>query len=76
MPRYEDLDWGGLNFSLAQYQKIMDISRAGALSEIDEIKDFFAKFGAKLPAELEQQRQAFAQRAETAPEVWSIADAA
>ncbi|MBS1137006.1 MAG: pckG [Proteobacteria bacterium] len=76
MPRYEDLDWGGLNFSKVQYQQIMDVSRAGVLSEIDEIKDFFAKFGAHLPPELERQRQAFAQRAETAPDVWSIADAA
>jgi phosphoenolpyruvate carboxykinase (GTP) len=76
MPRYEDLDWGGLNFSKLQYQQIMDINRSGLLTEIDEIKDFFAKFGAQLPPDLEQQRQAFAQRAQTAPEVWSIADAA
>ncbi len=46
------------------------------MSEIDEIKDFFAKFGAQLPPDLERQRQAFAQRAQTAPEGWSIADAA
>jgi len=76
MPRYEDLDWGGLDFSKAKYQQIMDISRAGALAEIEEIKDFFAKFGAALPPELEKQRQAFAERAGKAPEVWSIAEAA
>jgi phosphoenolpyruvate carboxykinase (GTP) len=76
MPRYEDLDWGGLAFTKAQYQQIMDISRSGALSEIEEIKDFFAKFGAQLPPELEKQRQAFAERADKAPEVWSIAEAA
>jgi phosphoenolpyruvate carboxykinase (GTP) len=76
MPRYEDLDWGGLDFSKAKYQQIMDISRAGALAEIEEIKDFFAKFGAALPPELEKQRQAFAERAGKAPEVWSIAKAA
>jgi phosphoenolpyruvate carboxykinase (GTP) len=76
MPRYEDMDWGGLNYSKAQYQAIMDINRSGMMSEIEEIKAFFDKFGAKLPQELEQQRQQFAQRAEKAPELWSIADAA
>jgi phosphoenolpyruvate carboxykinase (GTP) len=76
MPRYEDITWGGLDFSKKQYEQIMDISRAGALSEIQEVKDFFSKFGSHLPAELERQRQQLAERAEKAPEVWHIAAAA
>jgi phosphoenolpyruvate carboxykinase (GTP) len=72
MPRYEDITWGGLTFTKAQYEQIMDINRSGALSETDEIKEFFGKFGAHLPKELEHQRQEFAQRAEKAPEVWKI----
>jgi phosphoenolpyruvate carboxykinase (GTP) len=76
MPRYEDLDLAGLDFSKAQFETITNISRAEALSEIEEIKTFFEKFGAQLPPELEIQRQEFGQRAEKAPEVWSVATAA
>jgi len=76
MPRYEDLDMEGLDFSKAQFETITSISRAEALNEISDIKEFFAKFGAQLPPELEAQRQAFGQRAEKAPEVWTVAEAA
>ncbi len=75
MPRYQDLNWSGLSFNRGQYEMIMDISRTGALGEAEEIKGYFAGFGATLPPELEKQRSAFAERAEKAPEVWSIAEA-
>jgi phosphoenolpyruvate carboxykinase (GTP) len=75
MPRYEDINWDGIEFSKAQYEQIMDISRAGASSETAEIKDYFAKFGDSLPKELEQIRQEFEKRADKAPELWSIATA-
>jgi phosphoenolpyruvate carboxykinase (GTP) len=76
MPRYEDLDLQGLDFSKAQFETITSINRAEALSEIEEIKGFFDKFGEKLPPELEKQRQEFGKRAEKAPEVWRVVDAA
>ncbi|MCM8594166.1 phosphoenolpyruvate carboxykinase (GTP) [Accumulibacter sp.] len=76
MPRYADITWGGLSFGEAQYAQIMDISRAGALDETEEIKEFFGKFGASLPSELEKQREEFAKRAEGAPDVWKIASTA
>ena len=75
MPRYQDLNWEGLSFNRGQYELIMDISRTGALSEAEEIKGYFAKFGNSLPGDLEKQRAAFAERAEKAPEIWSIAEA-
>jgi phosphoenolpyruvate carboxykinase (GTP) len=76
MPRYEDLDFEGLDFSKEQFETITSINRAEALNEIAEIKGFFEKFGAQLPAELEAQRQAFGERAEKAPEVWRVVEAA
>ncbi len=75
MPRYEDITWTGLHFTKDMYQEIMNVSRAGAVSEANEVKDYFAKFGHHLPQDLENQRQALAQRAEKAPEVWNIAAA-
>lgn len=76
MPRYEDITWAGLDFSKEKYQRIMDISREGAISEAKEIKAFFATFGDRLPPQLEIERQKLEQRAEQAPPVWSIATAA
>jgi phosphoenolpyruvate carboxykinase (GTP) len=70
MPRFEDLDLNGLDFTKEQFDAITSISRAEAASEIEEIKGFFEKFGAKLPPELEKQRQEFGARVSKAPEVW------
>ncbi len=73
MPTYEDITWAGLDFSKDKYLKIMNISREGAMAEAEEIKSYFATFGSHLPAELEAQRQALADRAGKAPQVWSMA---
>ncbi|MFO7642712.1 MAG: phosphoenolpyruvate carboxykinase (GTP), partial [Candidatus Competibacteraceae bacterium] len=48
MPRFEDLDLNGLDFTKEQFDAITSISRAEATSEIEEIKGFFDKFGQKL----------------------------
>ncbi len=73
MPRYEDITWKALDFSLEDYHGIMDINRAGAVGEAEAIKEYFANFGDHLPSELEEQRQALANRASNSPEVWKIA---
>jgi len=73
MPRYKDLTWAGINFDAAKYRGITDINRDGALEEAEALKAYFAKFGSALPPEMEQQRQALADRASKAPEVWSTA---
>ena len=73
MPTYEDITWAGLDFSKDKYLKIMNISREGAMAEAEEIKSYFATFGSHLPAELEAQREALAERAGKAPQMWSMA---
>jgi phosphoenolpyruvate carboxykinase (GTP) len=75
MPRYEDITWLGLDFSIDKYEKIMDISRTGAIAEAKEIKEYFATFGNHLPPELDVERTKLEERAEKSPEVWSIAKA-
>ena len=76
MPRYEDMDFEGLDFSKEQFATITNISRAEAAAEVEEIKGFFDKFGQKLPPELEAQRQEFGKRVEKAPEVWKAVESA
>ena len=73
MPRYNDLTWTGIDFDTVKYHGITDINREGALGEAEALKEYFAKFGSALPPELEKQRQALADRASKAPEVWSSA---
>ncbi len=73
MPRYNDLTWTGIDFDTVKYHGITDINREGALGEAEALKEYFAKFGSALPPELEKQRQALADRAGKAPEVWSSA---
>ena len=73
MPRYGDLTWAGIDFDAAKYRGITDINREGAVGEAEALKEYFAKFGKSLPPEMEKQRQALADRAKKAPEVWSSA---
>ncbi len=73
MPRYEDIAWAGLDFTPEQFRAVTDINRDGALAEAEALEAYFAKFGDHLPPELEAQRQALAERATRAPDVWSVA---
>jgi phosphoenolpyruvate carboxykinase (GTP) len=66
MPRYEDMDFQGMDFSKEKFEAITSINRSEILSEIVDIKEFFAKFGQQLPPELEIQLDEFHKRAEDA----------
>ncbi|MCW8919048.1 MAG: phosphoenolpyruvate carboxykinase (GTP) [Gammaproteobacteria bacterium] len=74
MPRYEDLNWTGLDYGKALFNDLMEIDRGAALSEAETQTDHFKPFGNRLPKEMEQQRQELIARLERAPEVWSMRD--
>jgi phosphoenolpyruvate carboxykinase (GTP) len=71
MPHYDDLKWLGLDFSKHSYQRITDIDRAEAEAEIEDQQELFKQFGSKMPAALEKERQAVADRLKDAPAVWT-----
>ncbi len=71
-PRYQDLNWDGLNFGEDKFSKIMDIDRKEAEAEARDQEELFNRFGDRLPAEIEQQRVALLTRLENSPEVWRI----
>jgi phosphoenolpyruvate carboxykinase (GTP) len=71
MPHYEDLNWKGLDFPKEKFRKITDIDRAQAQAEAEDQKTLFDKFGSRLPAELEQQRQDLIRRLKDAPPTWT-----
>jgi phosphoenolpyruvate carboxykinase (GTP) len=71
MPHYEDLTWKGLDFPKESFRKITDIDRALGQAEAEDQKSLFARFGDRLPAELEQERQNLIRRLKDAPETWT-----
>jgi phosphoenolpyruvate carboxykinase (GTP) len=70
MPRYEDITWKGIEYPKDAFLKLMEVHRAEVLAETEEIKGHFAKFGDRLPAELESQRKSLEERAAGGPAVW------
>ena len=62
MPRRQDLDLNGLDFSRTDFEKLMAVDADAGLDEAEGIGAFFATFGASLPAALEDERLGFAER--------------
>ena len=72
VPRYADLNWAGLSFPKEKYEEIVRVDREKGLAEAADQVSHFAKFGDKLPKEMELERQLFAARLERSPAVWEI----
>ena len=57
IPRYEDLNWRGLEqFTREQFQEIMRVDAAAWKEEVAAHDRLLGKLGTRLPAELEQRR--------------------
>ena len=52
MPRYEDMDWRGLDFSKEQFEEVMSLDRNIWLKEIAMHDDLFFKLYDRLPKEM------------------------
>jgi phosphoenolpyruvate carboxykinase (GTP) len=74
MPRYQDLNWTGLDFDEAAFDSIMTVDRAACQNEAEAQKELFDSFGDRLPPELEAQRQALLATFAAAPQVWRAAE--
>ena len=59
MPKYEDIDWTGLDFSKEQFNDVTKLDKATWLTELEGVKEWFAKMGAKLPPKLAAIRDDF-----------------
>jgi len=63
MPRYEDLNWTGLDkLSAAQYAELSRIDAGSWKEELALHDEFFTKLGEHLPAALEARRGGMHQR--------------
>jgi len=59
MPNYEDIDWAGVEFSREEFAGVTSLDKEAWLSELEGVKDWFAKMGDKMPAQLVDIRDKF-----------------
>ena len=72
MPRYDDLNWTGLDFTADAFSGIMDLTRDAGSNEAQSQKELFDSFAGRLPEAMEDQRQALLESMKNAPEVWRV----
>ncbi|WP_299444241.1 phosphoenolpyruvate carboxykinase (GTP) [uncultured Rhodospira sp.] len=72
VPAYSDINWNGLPFEEALYNRIMTVEKDKALREVQTQSDFFDKFGDRVPKEIAEMREATLKALEQAPEVWEL----
>lgn len=72
VPRYEDLQWNGLSFEAERFEQLMRVDTGAARAEVEDQKKLFAKFGARLPTRLEDERQDQLRRLGQFGGVWEL----
>ncbi|MEM9167082.1 MAG: phosphoenolpyruvate carboxykinase (GTP) [Planctomycetota bacterium] len=72
MPRYEDLDWRGLDFSHDQFDTLMSTEREQWLQEIASHDELFFKLYDRLPKELTFIRELLVSGLWRSPEHWEL----
>jgi phosphoenolpyruvate carboxykinase (GTP) len=73
MPRYDDLDWRGLDFAREDFEKLMAVDRDVWKQEILSHDELFIKLYDKLPKELLYIRELTLSGLWRAPERWGLA---
>ncbi|WP_034336069.1 phosphoenolpyruvate carboxykinase (GTP) [Deinococcus misasensis] len=72
VPRYEDLDWRGLDFSEAQFNEIMSVDRDAWQKELTGHDELFMKLYDKLPKEFIFIKELILSSLWRAPEHWEL----
>jgi phosphoenolpyruvate carboxykinase (GTP) len=62
LPTVDAIDRGGIDVDDATMKDLVSVSRDDWKKEVEGVGEFFAKFGDRLPAEMERQRNALAKR--------------
>ena len=65
VPRYDDLDWTGLDFGARRFSSVMDVDATQWGRELDSHDVFFERLGAKRPDALMRERDRLAGRMAT-----------
>jgi len=72
MPRYEDMDWKGIEFTREDFQKIMTIDREPWKQELLSHEELFSRMYDKLPKEFFFMRELLLSALWRSPEHWGL----
>ena len=72
MPRYKDMDWNGMDFSIEDFEKIMIVDREDWKQEIIAHEELFARGYDKLPKEFLFMRELLLSGLWRSPEKWGL----
>jgi phosphoenolpyruvate carboxykinase (GTP) len=73
MPRYEDIDWTGLDFSREKFQELMVVDREAWKQEIFSHEELFEKLYDRIPKEFVLMRELLLSSLWRSPEKWELA---
>jgi phosphoenolpyruvate carboxykinase (GTP) len=73
MPRYEDIEWQGLQFSSAAFNDLMAVGREAGTAEAHSHEELFDRFRDRLPKEFIFERELLRSRLWRSPERWELA---
>ena len=72
MPRYEDLDWTGLDFSSEKFYELMKVDREAWKKEVSSHESLFSRLYDKLPKEFLFMRELILSSLWRSPEQWGL----
>ena len=73
VPKYQDMEWEGLEFSRDKFQELMRIDREAGVSDARSQEELFDKFFDRVPKEMLFERELLKSRLWRAPAVWELA---
>ncbi len=72
MPRFEDIEWEGLDFPRATYYRLMTVDRDAGTEEAHEHERLFDRFFDRLPKEFIFERELLRSRLWRSPDQWGL----
>lgn len=72
MPRYEDIEWSGLDFTKERFNELMTVDREMWKSEIQSHEELFTKLADRLPKEFMLMRELILSSLWRSPEKWEL----
>ncbi len=73
MPRFEDLEWKGLDYPAATFYDLMAVSRDAGTAEAHSHEELFDRFLDRLPKEFTFERELLRSRLWRSPDRWELA---
>jgi phosphoenolpyruvate carboxykinase (GTP) len=73
MPRYEDIEWNGLDFSADKFYDLMAVGRDAGAAEAHAHEEEFDQFFDRLPREFIFERELLRSRLWRSPDRWELA---